>query len=189
MFPTSNNLPGDKYDALEMILPYLRPIEYLIGDEEVSEIMVNADGRVFAEKNGLIKMAPDVLLTERFRQAAVRNIARLLADDISEERPLLDSRLPDGFRVAAVFGPTSIGGTILAIRKFRSKFYTADEMVRIGSLSVPHLEKLRQAVEARHTILISGGTGTGKTTLLNALAAFLPQEDRVVLIDPRKRQL
>ena len=170
-------------NAFEMILPYLRPIEYLIVDEEVSEIMVNADGRVFAEKNGLIEMAPDVLLAERFRQAAVRNIARLLADDISEERPLLDSRLPDGSRVAAVFGPTSIGGTILAIRKFRSKFYTADEMVRIGSLSVPQLEKLRQAVEARHTILISGGTGTGKTTLLNALAAFLPQEDRVVLIE------
>ena len=170
-------------NSFEMILPYLRPIEYLIVDEEVSEIMVNADGRVFAEKNGLIEMAPDVLLAERFRQAAVRNIARLLADDISEERPLLDSRLPDGSRVAAVFGPTSIGGTILAIRKFRSKFYTADEMVRIGSLSVPHLEKLRQAVEARHTILISGGTGTGKTTLLNALAAFLPQEDRVVLIE------
>ena len=166
-----------------MILPYLRPIEHLIADEQVSEIMVNSDGRVFAEKNGLIELAANVLLTERFRQAAVRNIARLLADDISEEKPLLDSRLPDGSRVAAVFGLTSIGGTVLAIRKFRSKFYTADEMVRIGSLSISVLEKLRQAVEARHTILISGGTGTGKTTLLNALAAFLPQEERVVLIE------
>jgi len=170
-------------NSFEMILPFLRPIEYLIADEEVSEIMVNSDGRVFFERNGLIELAPAVLLTERFRQAAVRNIARLLGDDISEEEPMLDSRLPDGSRVAAVFGPTSIGGTILSIRKFRSKVYTAEEMVRIGSLSVPALEQLRLAVESRQTILISGGTGTGKTTLLNALAAFLPQDERIVLIE------
>ncbi len=169
--------------GFEMILPYLRPIEHLIGDEEVSEIMVNGDGRVFAERVGLIELVPEASIPERQRQAAVRNIARILDDDISEEKPLLDSRLPDGSRVAAVLGPTSVGGTILCIRKFRSKLFTAEEMVRMGSLSAAVLEHLRQAIEARHTILISGGTGTGKTTLLNALAAFLPQGERVVLIE------
>ncbi len=169
--------------GFEMILPYLRPIEHLIGDEEVSEIMVNGDGRVFAERDGRIELVPEVSLPERQRQAAVRNIARILDDDICEEKPLLDSRLPDGSRVAAVLGPTSVGGTILCIRKFRSKLFTAEEMVRMGSLSAAVLGHLRQAIEARHTILISGGTGTGKTTLLNALAAFLPQDERVVLIE------
>jgi len=167
----------------DLILPYLKPIEHLILNAEVSEIMVNADGRVFFEQNGVIEPAPDVLLAERFRQAAARNIARVLGDDISEEKPMLDSRLPDGSRVAAVLAPTSIGGTVLSIRKFRAAHYSAEEMVRIGSLSVPALEQLRLAVEARQTILISGGTGTGKTTLLNALAAFLPPDERVVLIE------
>ena len=169
--------------GFEMILPYLRPIEHLIGDQEVSEIMVNGDGRVFAERIGLIELVPEVSIPERQRQAAVRNIARILDDDISEEKPLLDSRLPDGSRVAAVLGPTSVGGTILCIRKFRSKLFTAEEMVRMGSLSISILAHLRRAIEARQTILISGGTGTGKTTLLNALAAFLPQDERVVLIE------
>lgn len=170
-------------NGFEMILPYLRPIEHLIGNEEVSEIMVNCDGQVFAEKVGLIGIVPNVLISERQRQAAVRNIARILGDDISEEKPLLDSRLPDGSRVAAVLGPTSVGGTILCIRKFRPKLFTAEEMVRMGSLSLPDLKHLCLAIQARHTILISGGTGTGKTTLLNALAAFLPQDERVVLIE------
>ena len=170
-------------NSFELILPYLRPIEHLILDPEVSEIMVNASGCVFLEREGILERLPDVTIPERQRQAAVRNIARLLGDDISEEKPMLDSRLPDGSRVAAVMPPTSIGGTILTIRKFRSKVYTAEEMVRIGTLSVPMLEQLHQAIEDRQTILISGGTGTGKTTLLNALAAFLPQDERVVLIE------
>jgi len=170
-------------NGFDMSLRYLRPIEHLIGNEEVSEIMVNCDGQVFAEKVGLIGLVPDVLISERQRQAAVRNIARILGDDISEEKPLLDSRLPDGSRVAAVLGPTSVGGTILCIRKFRPKLFTAEEMVRMGSLSMPALKHLCLAIQARHTILISGGTGTGKTTLLNALAAFLPQDERVVLIE------
>ncbi len=169
--------------SFAMILPYLKPIEHLILDPEVSEIMVNADGSVFMERAGLITSMPDLTISERQRQAAVRNIARILDDDISDEKPLLDSRLPDGSRVAAVMAPTSVGGTILSIRKFRAAFFTAEEMVRIGSLSLEVLACLRTAVETHQTILISGGTGTGKTTLLNALAAFLPQHERVVLIE------
>ena len=97
-----------------------------------------------------------------------------LGDEISEEKPLLDSRLPDGSRVAAVFPPCSVAGTTLTIRKFHNKRYTADELVRIGTLTLRSLNDLRDAVEKRQNILITGGTGTGKTTLLNALAAFIP---------------
>jgi pilus assembly protein CpaF len=96
---------------------------------------------------------------------------------------LLDSRLPDGSRVAAALPPVSLGGTTLTIRKFQSRHFTAEELVRIGTLSPAQLEALRQAIEARHNVLISGGTGTGKTTLLNALVPFLAADDRLVLIE------
>jgi Type II/IV secretion system protein len=109
--------------------------------------------------------------------------ARVLGDEISEEKPLLDSRLPDGSRVAAVFPPCSVIGTILTIRKFHSKRYTADELARIGTLMLPLLNDLRNAVEKRQNILISGGTGTGKTTLLNALASFIADGERIVVIE------
>jgi pilus assembly protein CpaF len=170
--------------SFDLILPFLRPVQHLILDEEVSEILVNATGCVFIERAGLLELMPEsVRIGERQRQAAVRNIARLLGDDISEEMPLLDARLPDGSRVAAVMPPASVGGTVIAIRKFRAKVFTAGELVRRGMLSASMLAQLSIAMQARQTILISGGTGTGKTTLLNALAAFLPPEDRIVLIE------
>ena len=170
--------------SFDIILPFLRPVQHLMVDEEISEILVNASGRVFIERGGLLEPMPEaVMIPERQRQAAVRNIARLLGDDISEEMPLLDARLPDGSRLAAVMPPASVGGTVIAIRKFRSKVFTAEELVHRGMLTARMLERLRAAIEARQTILISGGTSTGKTTLLNALSAFIPAEDRIVLIE------
>jgi len=129
------------------------------------------------------KKPPACKLAEKSLQVAVRNIARTLGDDVSEEQPILDARLPDGSRVAAVIPPCSLGGTTLTIRKFQSRFFTADELVRIGTLPTDVLGHVRQAIDARQNILISGGTSTGKTTLLNALAAFIPADDRVVIIE------
>ena len=167
----------------EVILPFLRPIEVLIRDPEVSDILVNGGSRVFVERNGALHPVLDTEISEKSLQVAIRNIARVLGDDINEEKPLLDARLPDGSRVAAVFPPCSVSGTTLAIRKFHSKRYTADELVRTETLTLGLLNTLREAVERRRNILISGGTGAGKTTLLNALAGFIPATDRVVLIE------
>jgi pilus assembly protein CpaF len=167
----------------EVIIPFLRPIEALLRDPEISDIMVNGSSRVFIEKYGELREVPNVVISERSLQVAVRNIARILGDDISEEKPLLDARLPDGSRVAAIFPPCSVTGTILTIRKFHAKRYTADELVRTGTLTLGLLKDLRDAIENRRTILISGGTGTGKTTLLNALAAFIPETERIILIE------
>jgi pilus assembly protein CpaF len=169
--------------GFELILPFLRPIEHLILDEGISEIMVNGSGRIFIERHGDLTEVPDSHLTEKNLQVAVRNIARALGDEINEQQPLLDSRLPDGSRVAAVIPPCSIGGTTLTIRKFHSKQFTTDELVRIGSLTGEVLEFLRIAILERHNILISGGTSTGKSTLLNALASFIPSVERIVLIE------
>jgi pilus assembly protein CpaF len=169
--------------SFDVILPFLRPIEGLIKDPEVSEIMVNAPARVFIERSGRLEEVPGVTIPERSLQVAVRNIARALGDEISEERPLLDSRLPDGSRVAAVIPPCSVGGTTLTIRKFHSRFFTAEELVRTGTLSQTLLNCFRDAVVERRNILISGGTSSGKTTLLTALGAFISDQDRVVLIE------
>jgi pilus assembly protein CpaF len=167
----------------EVIIPFLRPIEALLRDPEISDIMVNGSSRVFIEKYGELHEMPGFLVSEKSLQVAVRNIARILGDDISEEKPLLDARLPDGSRVAAVFPPCSVTGTILTIRKFHAKRYTADELVRTGTLTLGVLKDLRDAIESRRTLLISGGTGTGKTTLLNALASFIPETERIVVIE------
>src|SRR4029077_12993760 len=123
--------------------------------------------RVFVEHHGLVEEATGVLIAEKSLQVAVRNIARTLGDDVSEEQPILDARLPDGSRVAAVIPPCSLGGTTLTIRKFQNRFFTADELVRSGMLSATALDQLRTAIDERHTLLISGGTSKGKTTLLN----------------------
>lgn len=169
--------------SFHVILPFLRPIAHLIQDPEITEIMVNGSRRVFVERSGLLHEVEGVSVDERNLKVAVKNIARALGDDVSEENPILDSRLPDGSRVAAVFPPCSVGGTTLTIRKFQTRFFTADELVRIGTMPQDVLNHVRAAIHGRQNILISGGTSTGKTTLLNALAAFLPPDDRVVIIE------
>ncbi len=169
--------------SFAVILPFLRPIAHLIEEPSVTEIMVNGSGRIFVEREGRLEPVPDVTIREHNLRVAVRNLARVLGDDISEQAPLLDSRLPDGSRVAAALPPVSLGGTTLTIRKFQSQRFTAEELVRIGTLTAGDLARVRRAIETRDNILISGGTGTGKTTLLNALTAFLPPDDRLVLIE------
>jgi len=167
----------------EIIIPFLRPIESLIRDPDISDILVNGPDRVFIERQGELQRAPAVQLTERALQVAIRNMARALGDDIGPEKPLLDSRLPDGSRVCAVLPCCSVAGTILAIRKFHSERYTGDELVRAGSLTPELLRILSGAVRDRRNILISGGTGAGKTTLLNALARYIAPEERIIVIE------
>jgi len=169
--------------SFDVILPFLRPIAHLVLDPDISEIMVNGSGAIFVERNGHLEPVPDVRVGERNLTVAVKNIARALGDDVSEEQPILDSRLPDGSRVAAVLPPCSVGGTTLTIRKFQTRFFTADELVRIGTMPQEVLDEVRAAIEKNRNILISGGTSTGKTTLLNALAAFLSKSHRVVVIE------
>jgi pilus assembly protein CpaF len=169
--------------GFELILPFLRPIAHLILDPDVTEVMVNGSKRVFVERNGVIQAVDGVELEERNLTVAVRNIARALGDDVSEEKPILDSRLPDGSRVAAVIPPCSVGGTTLTIRKFQAKWFTTTELVRNGSITPEVLDRIRQAVQTNQSILISGGTGTGKTTFLSALTSYFSPADRVVLIE------
>src|SRR6266704_576765 len=167
----------------ETILPFLKPIEHLILDPDISEIMVNAGSRIFIERNGELEAIDGIVLSEQDLYAAVKNIARRLGDDISEEKPILDSRLPDGSRVAAVLPPCSIDGITLTIRKFNTRHFTMADLIENGTLSAETAVLLREKVGNRQNILISGGTGSGKTTLLNILADSIPDDERILLIE------
>ncbi len=169
--------------SLDRILPFLRPIEDLLADPDITEVMVNAGGRrVFVERAGRLQEIPDRVLEPRNLTVAIKNIARACGDEISEHQPILDARLEDGSRVAAMFLPCSVDGPTLTVRKFGRR-YSLTDLVTGGMLSEDQASVLRDAVQQGRNILISGGTGTGKTTLLNALAATIPPQDRVVLIE------
>jgi pilus assembly protein CpaF len=164
-------------------MPFLRPIEALISDPEISDIMVNGDRAVFFEKYGRKEQLRGVTIPEKSLQVAARNIARTLDADIDDTNPILDSRLPDGSRVAIVLAPVSVTGTSVSIRKFQNKRFDAQELTRVGMMPADVLKELQDAVLNRKNVLISGATGSGKTTLLNALAASIPDEERVIVIE------
>ena len=169
--------------SLDRILPFLRPIEDLLCDPTITEVMVNDGGqRVFVERDGTIEPVADRTLETRNLTVAIKNIARACGDEISDAQPLLDARLEDGSRVAAMFPPCTVTGPVLTIRKFTRR-YTLDDLVAVGSLTQTSVCALRHAIATEQNILISGGTGTGKTTLLNALSAHIPDHDRIVLIE------
>ncbi len=170
-------------NGFELILPFLRPIQHLILDPDISEIMVNGPERVFIEKGGHLEHVPDVKLTPESLIVAVKNIARRLGDDISESKPILDSRLPDGSRVAAVIPPCSIQGVALTIRKFNSHTFKMSDLIERRTLTVELAKQLERFVTERKNILLCGGTSSGKTTLANILMEFIPDHERVVLIE------
>jgi pilus assembly protein CpaF len=169
--------------SLDRILPFLRPIEDLLTDPTVTEVMVNNGGRrVFVERDGALELVTDRTLEPRNLTVAIKNIARACGDEISEAQPILDARLEDGSRVAAMFPPCAVAGAALTIRKFTHR-YGLEELVSNRTLTPDVAAALTEAVASQKNVLISGGTGTGKTTLLNALAALIPDVDRIVVIE------
>jgi pilus assembly protein CpaF len=170
-------------NGFETILPFLKPIEHLILDESISEVMVNGPDHIFIEKAGFVEPVKGVNLGEKSLMVAVKNIARRLGDDISDAKPILDSRLPDGSRVAAVIPPCSINGVTLTIRKFNSRHFGIEDLIEVGTLERWLANQLEVYVLARRNILITGSTGSGKTSMLNVLGKFIPPDERVVLIE------
>ena len=138
---------------------------------------------MFVEKAGFVEEVRGISIGEKSLMVAVKNIARRLGDDISESRPILDSRLPDGSRVAAVIPPCSLNGVTLTIRKFNARHFSIEDLIKAATLERWLANQLETYVLARKNILIAGGTGTGKTTLLNILGKFIPPDERILLIE------
>jgi pilus assembly protein CpaF len=164
----------------------LGPLEPLLGDPAVDEVMVNGVGgpcSVWVERGGRIEPAGVAFASEMDLRHAIERILAPLGRRVDEATPLVDARLPDGSRVNVIIPPLALDGPVLTIRRFRARGLSADDLVSAGTLNPPLLDFLARCVRARCNLLVSGGTGSGKTTLLNALSAFIPESERVVTVE------
>jgi pilus assembly protein CpaF len=159
------------------------PLERLLADDSITEIMVNGPGEIWIERQGRLYETTVRFTDESHLRRIINRIVAQVGRRIDEASPMVDARLPDGSRVNAIIPPLSLSGPLLTIRKFSRKRLTLVDMVNIGTLSEEAVEFLQMCVRAELNILISGGTGTGKTTLLNALSAAIPDSDRIVTIE------
>jgi septum site-determining protein MinD len=161
----------------------LGPLEDLLRDPDVSEIMVNGIDQVFVERKGKLTLTEHKFLTEEQLRAIIERIVTPLGRRIDEKSPMVDARLEDGSRVNAIIPPLAIDGPSLTIRKFSKKPLGVPDLIRFGSFTQQMGQFFQAAVLARQNIVISGGTGSGKTTLLNVLSSFVPDDERIVTIE------
>jgi pilus assembly protein CpaF len=162
---------------------FLAPIGLFLDDDSVTEVMVNRFDQIYVERDGRIIKTNAVFESEDALLSAVHNVAQWVGRKINEEHPILDARLPDGSRVHAILPPGSRGGTCLTIRKFTQGGLSLDDLLRFGSISESAREFLEICVRLHKNIIVSGGTGTGKTSLLGAMSAAVPPNERVIVIE------
>lgn len=161
----------------------LGPLEPLLADESITEIMVNGPKNIYIERDGKIERTNASFETDEHLMRIIDRIVAPLGRRIDESSPLVDARLPDGSRVNAVIPPISLVGPTVTIRKFAKIPLTIQDLIGFGSITPEAVEFLRAAVIARINVVISGGTGSGKTTLLNVLSGFIPNDERIVTIE------
>jgi pilus assembly protein CpaF len=169
--------------SFELILPFLRPIEPLLVDEDVSEIMGNPNSSWFCERDGRLCLEPNISFDAGRLRTGLEVIANQLGKRLDEDNPRLHVQLPDGSRLAAWIPPLVNPAPALAIRKFTSRNYTVHDLIARGTLTQPIADLLAEQVQSGKTLLISGGTGTGKTTLLQILANSIPEQERILVIE------
>jgi pilus assembly protein CpaF len=161
----------------------LGPLEPLLADETITDILVNGYKTVFVERNGLLERVPTRFQDERHLLRIIQKIVSAVGRRIDESSPFVDARLADGSRVNAIVAPLAIDGSLLSIRKFAKKRISMQRLIELGSIPAPVAEVLSAIVGSRRNVLISGGTGSGKTTLLNALSSFIDGRERIVTIE------
>jgi pilus assembly protein CpaF len=159
------------------------PLERLLADDTVTEIMVNGPHDVWVERQGRLYQTTVRFNDESHLRRIINKIVAQVGRRIDESSPMVDARLPDGSRVNAVIPPLSLSGPLVTIRKFGTTRLTTDDLIRLGTLNSETVEFLKRCVHAELNVLISGGTGTGKTTMLNALSSAIPDSDRIVTIE------
>ncbi len=159
------------------------PLEALLRDPEVSEIMVNGPSQIYVERAGRLHPVDVAFADEAHLRRTIDKIVARIGRRVDEASPMVDARLPDGSRVNAVVPPIALDGSTLTIRKFAADPYTAEDLIGFGTMNEPVAELLAACVRGRLNILISGGTGSGKTTTLNVLSSFIPSDERIVTIE------
>ena len=161
----------------------LGPLELLLRDPGVSDILVNRFDQVYVERDGLLELSPIVFKDERHLLRIIERIVSQVGRRIDESSPMVDARLADGSRVNAIIAPLALDGSSVSIRRFRTDRLGAQDLVDRGAMTQQMLDFLRMAVACRLNIIVSGGTGSGKTTLLNVLSSFISDRDRIITIE------
>jgi len=177
--PERNRIATEIYDSIRG----LGPLEKLLSDESITEIMVNGAKQVFIERKGKLTQSDVIFYDNEQLLNVIDRIVSPLGRHIDEANPMVDARLADGSRVNAVIAPLSLKGPLLTIRKFSSTPLTVENLIDFGSLTFKMAAFLEACVKGRLNILVSGGTGSGKTTLLNVLSAFIPYDERIITIE------
>lgn len=162
---------------------FLSPVGEYLRDDAVTEVMINRFDQIYVERAGRLHLTPARFPSEDALLSAVHNVAQWVGREITLEHPILDARLPNGSRVHAIIPPGARGGTCVNIRKFKRGGMTLDDLLAYGSISPDAREFLEIAVRLHKNVIVSGGTGTGKTSLLNAISAAVPEEERIVVIE------
>src|SRR3954466_111531 len=162
------------------------PIDQLLRDETVTEVMVNGPDQVYVERSGKLMLSEVRFADETHLRRIIDKIVSQVGRRVDEANPMVDARLPDGSRVNCVVHPLSIGGPFMTIRKFAKDPYTVEDLIGFGSFTPQVAHFIDQCVKGRLNIVVSGGTGTGKTTLLNVLSSFIPSDERIVTVEDAK---
>jgi pilus assembly protein CpaF len=163
------------------------PIDQLLRDDSITEVMVNGPHHVYVERSGKLTLVDEVKFAdETHLRRIIDKIVSQVGRRVDEANPMVDARLPDGSRVNVVVHPLSIGGPFMTIRKFSKDPYTVEDLIGFGSFTPQVAHFVNQCVKGRLNIVVSGGTGTGKTTLLNVLSSFIPQDERIVTVEDAK---
>ena len=161
----------------------LGPIEPLLKDDSISDILINTHNRVFIERRGVIEETAIRFRDEAHLLRVINKIVSAIGRRVDESAPMVDARLDDGSRVNIAVRPVSVDGPLVSIRKFSKNPYSLERLMALNSIRQPMIELLRIAVQSRKSILVSGGTGSGKTTLLNALSSYIPGKERLITIE------
>jgi pilus assembly protein CpaF len=161
----------------------LGPLEPLLRDDSISEIMVNGPRQIYIERAGKLELTNVVFQNDDHVMRIIDRIIAPIGRRIDESSPMVDARLTDGSRVNAIIPPLSLVGPVITIRKFAANPFTVDDLIRFGTATPEMFEFLRACVEARLNVFVSGGTGSGKTTTLNVLSSFIPNDERIVTIE------
>ncbi len=172
-------------DVSDDILGY-GPIDRLLRDDSISEVMCNGPDMVYIERKGKLLESGVTFVDEGHLRRIIDKIVAQVGRRVDESVPMVDARLPDGSRVNAVVHPLAIGGPFLTIRKFSKDPWGVDDLINFGTLSRSTAQFLKACVEGRLNIIVSGGTGTGKTTMLNVLSSFIPHDERIVTVEDAK---
>jgi pilus assembly protein CpaF len=181
-------IPARVYE--QSIRSFLEPILPFLDDASVTEVMINGPNEIFIERKGLLTKVDAKFSSEEALLSALRNVAQFVGRPLDVHHPILEGRLPDGSRIEALLPPVSPDGPSVAIRRFSKDTLTIEKLLQFGSLTPDAAKTLEALVAAKQNVIVSGGTGSGKTSLLNCLSSFIPEGERVVVIeDARELQL